>query len=151
MGVQGIQSNRRAAKSNGVASMAEDNDGEIYASLAGQRRSDTIVMCKVTGEGAELLEQLRRAERKVEAAVKKLLRSCDGGKWVDPDFGPTDEDEFGTKSIYRDGKVRWGGAATVASLIRSAARALRRPFAGAARRQVPRSVQVAVAAPALRG
>lgn len=31
--------------------------------------------------------------------------SKEGKKWEDPDFGPTESDEFGTKSLYRDGKV----------------------------------------------
>lgn len=31
--------------------------------------------------------------------------SKDGKKWEDPDFGPTEEDEYGARSLYRDGKM----------------------------------------------
>lgn len=31
--------------------------------------------------------------------------SRDHEKWCDPDFGPSETDPLGTKSLYRDGKV----------------------------------------------
>lgn len=82
--------------------------GDLFASLSGHAEKKTIVRCKVTGTGKELEKAIRAADRKVEAAVKRIIRGLDGNKWEDPEFGPTEDDEFGAKSIYRAGKVRQG-------------------------------------------
>lgn len=88
--------------------MGDDATGDLYPSLRAQSRPSTILACKVLGEGKDLWEELARTERKVERAVKKIIASLDGSKFTDPDFGPTEDDEYGARAMYRDGKVRMG-------------------------------------------
>lgn len=83
-----------------------DPTGDLFASLAAHAGKATIVRCKITGTGPDLLKAIKAANRKVEAAVKRIIRGLDGKKWEDPDFGPSEDDECGGKSIYRAGKVR---------------------------------------------
>ena len=78
------------------------------ASLADEKDQSTVVRVYVGGASAADIQQaLADGEELVQKRINSIISKCKrkGGKFEDEDFGPSDEDEFGSCAIYRGGKV----------------------------------------------
>ena len=70
---------------------------------------DTIIQVKIKGlAGKRLMEALRQADRAIAQKVSTLIEIANkenSGSFVDPVFGPTDEDEGGAFAMCKLGTV----------------------------------------------
>jgi hypothetical protein len=64
----------------------------------------TVIICSVEGLNLSKKEELTKLETKVDKKVKEIILDLkkSNAKFIDPDFGPKDNDEFGAVSLYGD-------------------------------------------------
>jgi hypothetical protein len=64
----------------------------------------TVIICSVEGLNLSKPDELSKLETKVDKKVKEIILDLkkSNTKFVDPDFGPKDNDEFGAISLYGD-------------------------------------------------
>lgn len=62
----------------------------------------TVIICPIDGINLSIKEEMDKIEQKIEKKVKEILTDLKAShsKFIDPDFGPNDEDEYGAKSLY---------------------------------------------------
>lgn len=70
---------------------------------------DTIIQVKIQGlAGKKLLHALRHADRAIASKVHQLVENAkknNNGLFLDPVFGPTEDDAGGAAAICTDGLV----------------------------------------------
>ena len=72
------------------------NDKYIVAKMP------TVIIVPVDGINLKLEAEQKKIEAKVEAKVKEIVNKLKASheKFEDPDFGPTEKDEYGALSFY---------------------------------------------------